>query len=144
MISVIIGSMIGIIFGKISQICCPMIDWISLWIFIQNSIIELAMIDYDWWWIIIRIMINSNKVNKWFIMLYIEVKLLTSHKGNFGNTHALGLLNFSSPIWRENILSSMHNKSNIVCDRESIKKECFWHRKFGNNEGTGFLGFPVS
>ena len=36
-------------------------------------------------------------------------KLLTKPKGKFGNYYTLGLPNFSSPKWRENILSLLHN-----------------------------------
>ena len=50
---------------KVLVICCPMIDWIILLIFIQSSIIGCPMIGYDWWDIIIWIMINLYMVILW-------------------------------------------------------------------------------
>ena len=50
---------------KALQICCPMIDWIILRMFIQSSIIGCPMIGYNWWDIIIWIMINLYMVILW-------------------------------------------------------------------------------
>ena len=88
-------------------------DWLDKFVDIYPKLNH--WICNDWLWLVMNHYTDKdeymygNKVNEWFIIPYKEVKLLTQPKGKFGNNHTLGLPNFSSPKWRENILSLLHN-----------------------------------